>query len=335
MKKWFRLIAVAVIAALFLTSCGAKAAYNGYDDYEYSYAAEPASGGYALDQPMEPGFYMDSEGGMEYTSEKPSSSGGRESGLILTFSADIDMETLNFDESMKAIQEAIKAAGGYISSQHQYGGYTNYSGYYVSQSVQLEIKIPAENFQEFISGADTFGNVKSVNSWQEDITGAYMDTKARLESLETQRQRLMAMMEQAETVSDLIQIEQQLSETIYNIESYTSRMKIYQSLADYSTVTIDLTEVKEVTVTPVTFGERIIETFRRTGRNIVSFCEESILVLIELLPLIVVLAVVILVICAAVKKRKARKQKEYEKWVQEQQALQNAQQAAPGQDGQL
>jgi hypothetical protein len=329
MKKWTKLIALTLLAAVFLTACGGKSPQNGGAYYPSD--METAGGSFYYDEaydyaPMEvpaPDPVYNSEG-------KPANSAdGKQAGLILTFSANVDIETLDFEQSMQAIRSAIEACGGYISSQRQNGGYTNYGGYYVTQSVDMQIKVPADRFQEFLNGTAQFGNVTSVNSWQEDITGAYMDTKARLESLESQRQRLMAMMDQAETVSDLIQIEAQLSETIYQIESYTSQMKIYQGLADYSTIDISLREVSVVTSNPQTFGERIIETFKRTGRNFVDTCEDLVLTLIELLPGLIILAVIVLVIVRVVKARKARKQREYEAWIEEQQKLQAHAQAQP------
>ncbi len=329
MKKWTKLIALTLLAAVFLTACGGKSPQN--SGAYYPSDMETAGGSFYYDEAYDYAPMEVPAPEPAYNSEaKPANSAdGKQSGLILTFSADVDIETLDFEQSMQAIRSAIEACGGYISSQRQNGGYTNYGGYYVTQSVDMQIKVPADRFQEFLNGTAQFGNVTSVNSWQEDITGAYMDTKARLESLESQRQRLMAMMDQAETVSDLIQIEAQLSETIYQIESYTSQMKIYQGLADYSTIDISLREVSVVTSNPQTFGERIIETFKRTGRNFVDTCEDLVLTLIELLPGLIILAVIVLVIVKVVKARKARKQREYEAWVEEQQKLQAQAQVQP------
>ena len=131
------------------------------------------------------------------------------------------------------------------------------------------------------------------------------------------------MMDQAETVADLIQIEEQLSNTIYQIESYTSQMKVYQNLADYSTITVYLNEVSVVTSNPVTFGQRIIDTFKRTGRNIVRFGENLVLGLIEALPLIVFAVILFFIIRKVVKVYKAKKQREYDQWVAQQAAQAN------------
>ena len=324
MKKTLKILALVLAASLMLVSCGSSAKTQ--DSY---------GGGYYLEEPVgaSNGFYSEAAYDMDYPSgydeinESPSSGSDPQQGLILTFSASIDIETLDFDTSMTALREAIQKAGGYISSEHKSGGYTSYYGSYVRESVELEIKVPAKNFQSFVDGTGSCGNVKSINTWQQDITSAYMDTQARLQSLNAQKDRLVAMMEKAETVADLIQIEDQLSYTIYQIESYTSQMKVFQGLADYSTITIYLDEVSVVTSNPVTFGERIVETFRRTGRNIVSFCEEFVLTLIELLPVIAVGIVLFFLIRSAVKKHKAKKRKEYESWVKTQQAAQLAQQA--------
>ena len=327
MKRTLKIMALFMIVCMFLTSCGRKAsgADNGYyyDDSEYYYGDEQAyapmpapaaMGGSSYDAKAEESYDY-------YETENSSySDPNAQQGLILTFSASIDMETLDFDTSMAALQEAISKAGGYISNEYRSGGYTSYNGGYVRQSAELTIKVPAAKFHEFVDGVNTVGNVRSVNTWQEDITSGYLDTKARLESLNAQKDRLIAMMEQADTVADLIQIEQQLSNTIYQIESYTSQMKVYQNLADYSTITIYLNEVSVVTSNPITFGQRIIDTFKRTGRNIVSFAENFVLGLIEALPVIVIAVILFFIIRKAVKAHKAKKQREYDQWMAQQAA---------------
>lgn len=328
MKKICKVLVLFLAVSVLVTACGAKSSadYGGDNGYYYyddemsapmPAPAEAAWGGVSYDEAK-------AEEGWDYA-ESEYSSDPSQQGLIMTYSANIDVETLDFDTSYTALQEAIRKTGGYISSQYRSGGYTSYNGSYIKQSAEFQIKIPAARFQEFVDSINSCGSVKSVNTWQEDITSGYLDTQARLQSLNAQKDRLTAMMEKAETVADLIQIEQQLSNTIYQIESYTSQMKVYQNLADYSTVTVYLNEVSVVTSNPVTFGQRIVETFRRTGRNIVYFFEDLVLGLIEALPVIVFAVVVVFIIIKAVKAHKARKQKEYDQWAASQQASQTTQ----------
>ena len=327
MKKIYKVLVLVLVVSILMASCGGKASQSEaayyYDDegyYNEAPAPMPASseaawGGSSYDAKGE-------EYGADYayTEESYNSNPNSQQGLIMTFSASLDVETLDFETSMASLQKAIRDAGGYISNQYRSGGYTNSYGSYVRQSAELTIKVPASRFQEFVEGINNCGSVKSVNTWQEDITSGYLDTQARLQSLNAQKDRLTEMMGKAETVADLIQIEQQLSNTIYQIESYTSQMKVYQNLADYSTVTVYLNEVTVVTSNPITFGQRIVDTFRRTGRNIVYFFENLVLGLIEASPVIVFLAVLTFIIVKVVKARKARKQKEHEQWVASQQA---------------
>ena len=328
-------MALFLVVCMFLTACGGKQSTdNGYyysDEEAYAPMPEPAPsamGGAAYEAKGDDSYdYYEAENGSY-------SDPNAQQGLILTFSASIDMETLDFDASMAALQEAIRKAGGFISNQYRSGGYTSYNGSYIKQSAELQIKVPADKFHEFVDGINTVANVRSVNTWQEDITSGYLDTKARLESLNAQKDRLIAMMDQAETVADLIQIEEQLSNTIYQIESYTSQMKVYQNLADYSTITVYLNEVSVVTSNPVTFGQRIIDTFKRTGRNIVRFGENLVLGFIEALPLIIFAVIMFFIIRKAVKAHKAKKQKEYEQWAAQQQVAQMNQSVAQNTDTQ-
>ncbi len=335
MKRTFKILALFLVVCMFMTACGGKqsADSNYYYSDEEAYAPMPepvpaAMGGAAYEAKGDDSYdYYEAENGSY-------SDPNAQQGLILTFSASIDMETLDFDASMAALQEAISKAGGFISNQYRSGGYTSYNGSYIKQNAELQIKVPADKFHEFVAGINTVANVRSVNTWQEDITSGYLDTKARLESLNAQKDRLIAMMDQAETVADLIQIEEQLSNTIYQIESYTSQMKVYQNLADYSTITVYLNEVSVVTSNPVTFGQRIIDTFKRTGRNIVRFGENLVLGFIEALPLIIFAVIMFFIIRKAVKAHKAKKQKEYEQWAAQQQAAQMNQPVAQNTDTQ-
>lgn len=322
MKKIYKVLALFLAVAVLVTGCGAKSGGDNYYYDEGAYApvpepAEAAWGGMSYD--------AKSEESWDYAEAEYVSDPAAQQGLIMTYSANVEVETLDFETSFASLQEAIRKTGGYISSQYRSGGYTSYNGSYIRQNAELQIKVPAARFQEFIDGINSCGSVKSVNTWQEDITSGYLDTQARLQSLNAQKDRLTEMMEKAETVADLIQIEQQLSNTIYQIESYTSQMKVYQNLADYSTITVYLSEVSVVTSNPVTFGQRIAETFRRTGRNIVSFFENLVLWLIEAMPVIVFAAILIFIIIKAVKAHKDRKQREYDQWTASQQAAQAVQ----------
>ena len=73
-----------------------------------------------------------------------------------------------------------------------------------------------------------------------------MDTEARIASLQTEYDRLLELLAQAESVDTLIMLEQRLSDVRYQLESYKSQLRTYDNLVDYSTVEISVDEVQRV-----------------------------------------------------------------------------------------
>ena len=74
-----------------------------------------------------------------------------------------------------------------------------------------------------------------------------MDTEARISSLQTEYDRLLELLAQAESVDSLISLEARLSDVRYQLESYKSQLRTYDNLVDYSTVSISVSQVLRVT----------------------------------------------------------------------------------------
>ena len=79
----------------------------------------------------------------------------------------------------------------------------------------------------------------------EDVTLQYVDLESHKKALVTEQERLLALMEKAETVEDIIAIEGRLSEVRYQLESMESQLRTYDNRIDYSTVELSITEVRK------------------------------------------------------------------------------------------
>ena len=90
-------------------------------------------------------------------------------------------------------------------------------------------------------------NVVSSSRYVEDITLRYTDTEGRVKALQTEEARLLELMEQAETMSDLLEIEGRLTEVRYQLENYTSTLRLYDNQVDYATLDLTLREVAKFT----------------------------------------------------------------------------------------
>jgi hypothetical protein len=157
---------------------------------------------------------------------------------------------MEFDDTIEQVYEMMDTYGAFIESSNISGANyeSSYYGYQTYRTAQFTIRVPKENYTEMTNGLSALGNVTDSRSNAQNITTQYTDTEARLVTYETEEERLLAMLEKAETVEDMIAIETRLSEVRYQIESLTSTLKNWHNQIEYSTVTLYIQEVDELRI---------------------------------------------------------------------------------------
>ncbi len=93
----------------------------------------------------------------------------------------------------------------------------------------------------------------------------------------------------------------------YQLESYTGQMRLMDNQVRYSTVDISLQEVRVLTPTATTFGEKFVEAVTSGWRGFVDGAEDFILVVVYLWPVVLIVLAILLVARPALKRRKARR----------------------------
>ena len=125
------------------------------------------------------------------------------------------------------------------------------------------------------------------------------------ESLNELREQLLEMMEQAETMSDLLAIESRLTEVNYQLESVASKLKTLENQVSYATVRLYITEVQEYTpVVEKTVWQRITEGFADSLECIWDGAVEIFVWILANSPYLVLVAIFGAAAVKFVKKRK-------------------------------
>ena len=166
-------------------------------------------------------------------------------------------------------------------------------------------------------------NVTSHSKSVEDVTLRYVATESRINALKTEEERLLALMEQAQDLSDLLEIESRLTDVRYELENISSQLRLMQNQVDYATIYLSVSEVRQFTpVAERTFWQRISDGFRRNLKGLLEAAEDFAVWLLSSLPTLMVLAVliaVVVIVCRRISKRSREKRRA--KWM----AMQNAQ----------
>ncbi len=313
MKKTPALLLVLVLsAALLLSGCGGGAKSG---DYTNGYAI----GGQSA--PMEAAYEREDYAYEEAYGETASASSVSE--LIgaaaqvqqsetekMIYTAYATLETLEFQKTTAAVQELLGRFGAYIESSSVSGN--SYNSSRSSRSASYTIRVPVQNYTDMSVALAELGNVTSYSSNAENITSRFVDTEARLRTYRTEYDRLIEMLEAADDVESMIYIESRLSEVEYQIESLTSTLRDWQGRVDYSTIVLNVVEVKvlsEPVAEPETFGERVSAAFTESIEWLGEALVDIAIAIIAILPWLVIPAVIVVVIILLVKRHKKSKAK--------------------------
>ena len=222
----------------------------------------------------------------------------------------MDAETEDLEALLPQLLAEISALGGYVESQEIFNG-SSYASYRY-RNARLTVRVPAENLDGLVAQVKGASNVVSYNESVEDVTLAYVDMETRILVLETERDRLLELMEQAETMSDLLEIEARLTDVRSSLESINSQLKVLANQVSYATIELYINQVKAYTeVEEQTVWQRIGSGFKKNlqniGEDLVDFFVWAITYSPQLILWAGIIAVVVIVVRRSFRKRKVKK----------------------------
>ena len=297
MKKMTAILVTLCMLAALLAGCGGASKSTQAFDAAAAAPAEAANGAY---------YDMESakseDGGLTGDTDSTVLPEGRKWIITVNMSA----ETEDLDALMEALNGKISGLGGYVEDQDSYNGSMYSSRRY--RSASLTVRIPAQRVDEFTEEMSGIANVVSTNLSREDITLSYVATESRVKALQTEEARLLELMEQAETMADLLEIESRLTDVRYELENRASQLRLYDNQVDYATIYLSIDEVQEYTpVEEPTVWERISGGFVSSVKGVGNGLLDLLVWVLAKSPYLVILGGVTAGVVVLIKKRKARK----------------------------
>ena len=147
--------------------------------------------------------------------------------------ADLRFESADLEKTYKAIAINIKKTNAIVQSDSESktdgGMFRN-----------LTIRIPSKNFEMFIADLSkgvAYFDRKEISS--KDVTAEYIDTDARIASKKKLEIRYLELLKKANKVTEMLEIETQLSTIREEIEAKEGQLKYLQSQVSMSTINIE------------------------------------------------------------------------------------------------
>ncbi len=122
----------------------------------------------------------------------------------------------------------------------RYEGYASEIGTY--QSV---IRVKSGQLEAAIADISTLGRLDRKNLRGNDVTEEYFDYQVRLENAQKARNRYLELLDQAQTVDEILKVEKELERLNETIDLLKGKMNRIDHLDAYATITINLKERKK------------------------------------------------------------------------------------------
>lgn len=174
----------------------------------------------------------------------------------------VEFETDDLGTARQKVYKAVEKYKGYIDSDQEFRSVGR-----VSHTITA--RVPAGEFDAMMSEATegvTQFDRKAINI--RDVTEEFVDVEARIRTKKELESRLLELLKQAKTVSEILEIETQLGTLRADIESIEGRMKYLSSQVSFSTLSLTFYQTIPKTTA---FGKQFGEGVRNGWQNLVWF----------------------------------------------------------------
>jgi hypothetical protein len=199
--------------------------------------------------------------------------------IIRTGHASVEVDDV--DEAANKVRALAASLGGHVANSQFEGGEHNV------RSATLELKIPAQRYDEAVNKLATIGEVESVNSTSEDVGEEFVDVTARVANARRLEQRLIQLLaNRTARLADVLAVERELARVREEIERAEGRLRYLRTRAAMSTLTVLVHEDEPILGRA---GDNpIVAAFKAAWRNFVRFIAGLIAAMGVIIPVAVI-----------------------------------------------
>jgi hypothetical protein len=180
--------------------------------------------------------------------------------VIKTAAITLHLEVGTFEHAMQSATVVAASHGGFVASSRSSGDEL--------LSGTVVVRVPADQFEAALNELRALGSVVGEELSGQDVTAQFVDLDARLRNWEAQETVLLGLMQKATTIDDSIKVQRSLEDVQLAIEQLRGQIRMLGDQADFSTITVTLSEVA-APVVPVPAPKPKPATFARAWNRAV------------------------------------------------------------------
>jgi len=151
--------------------------------------------------------------------------------LLIVRTGTLTLETARVADAVSAASGIVVARGGFVAGSQE-------SGANAAANATVDFRIPAGRWEETLASLRGVATVRDQKIETDEVTGAVIDLGARITNLRTTEAALQAIMAKAVTIEEILDVQQQLTETRGQIEELSAQKASLEDRAAFGSLTV-------------------------------------------------------------------------------------------------
>lgn len=144
-------------------------------------------------------------------------------GQLLVYTGSVTLAAFEIAQTLEEAIALVEENGGHVQRRSRQ---------------QVTLRIPAALFRSVLDELLELGDVIDAQWHSEDVSEQFRDTQTRLRNAIASRDRILALLERADSVEDVLAIENQLQRLTLEIELATGQLRAMTDRIQLSTLTL-------------------------------------------------------------------------------------------------
>jgi hypothetical protein len=191
--------------------------------------------------------------------------------VIRTAQLALEIPRDSFDDRFGDVADIANDLGGYVQDSTTR-----------RRSGELTMRVPATSFGDALRDLRDLGDVEVQRIQGQDVTAEYVDLEARIRIAEARRDVLLRLMDEANSISQTIRVQNALDDTQLRIEELQGRLNLLDDRTSLATIRVEL---REEGVDPAPDTASLPNAFERSVSGFVGVIAAIVIGLGYLLPL--------------------------------------------------
>jgi hypothetical protein len=157
--------------------------------------------------------------------------------IVRAASLTVQVANGKFDSALTRLIDLAAREGGYVAGSNAVSDDSERI-----RTGTITFAVPSDKYEETIGQVRGYGTVQAFNSSAQDVSQQYVDLSSRLKNAEAQRDAMLALLQRATSINDIISIQNQLGQITGLIEQLKGQIAFLEHATGYSTINVTLRE---------------------------------------------------------------------------------------------